>query len=127
VITLGTTIGSLYVSTLSSSGVRAVATALPVLAGAFILFQGVQLVLWRATRAGLLSREGWVQWGHGSELRTQATVAVIVFGVAAVLVVHAFRNHSRFDQGWRRVAPQAAALAGVMTAAAFVAFVLGLR
>jgi hypothetical protein len=125
-ITLGTTIGSLYVSTLSSSGVRAVATALPVLAGAVILFQGVNFVLWRAFRAGLLSR-GWVQWGHGSELRTQATLGVIVFCVAAVLVVHAFRNHSRFDQGWRRVAPQAAAIAGVMTAAAFVVFVLGLR
>ena len=127
VIAIGIAIGSLYVSTLSSSGARAVATALPVLAGAVILARMVEFMSWRVVRAGLLPRRGFSDLAPRTNAQAEWAMTVIAAVVVAVCLVLAFRNHAAIDRGIRRVSAQAAALAGVLVAVGFAMFVLGLR
>jgi len=127
VIALGIAIGSLYVSTLSSSAARAVATALPLLAGAVILMRTVELMLWQAVHAGWIPHQRLVGWGPGDDAQVQWTMTAVAACVAAMFLVHAFRNHAAIDHGIQRLSAQAAALGGVIAIAGIALFVLGLR
>ena len=127
VIAVSIAIGSLYVSTLSSSGARAVATALPVLACAVILVRMVEFMSWRAVRAGLLPRRGFSDLAPRTNAQAEWAMTVIAAVVVAVCLVLAFRNHAAIDRGIRRVSAQAVALFGVLAAVGFAMFVLGLR
>lgn len=127
VLTLGIAIGSLYVSTLSSSGARAVATALPVLAGAVILLRTVELMLWQAVRAGLIPRRALVSFGPRGDAGVQWTMTIIMAVIVAVLLVQAFRNQAAIDRSIQRLSAQAATIGGVIVGAGVALFVLGLR
>jgi hypothetical protein len=122
-ITIG--MGSLYISTLSSSGVRAVATAVPVLAGGFVLFQLVQFMLWQAWHAGLLPRRVVTEFAAASPIRAEGTLLLVTSGIVSIFVVQAFRNHAAIYRGTRRIGAQAAVLAGAIVAGGAAMFVLG--
>jgi len=126
VLALTTAMGSLYVSTLSSSGVRAVAAALPVMTGAFILMRSVELTLWWGVRAGLIPRR-LGHWGPGSDAQAQWLLAGLAACVVAMFLVHAFRNHGAVDRGARRITAQAAVIGGTIVAAGVAQFLQGLR
>jgi hypothetical protein len=127
VIALGLAIGSLYVSTLASSGARAVATALPALAGAVVLMRTVEWLWWRMVRAGLISRHAFSDWAPRTEDQAQWAMTIIAAAIAAVCLALAYRNHAAIDGGTTRVSTQAAAIGGVLVAAGTGMFVLGLR
>jgi hypothetical protein len=127
VTAIAISIGSLYVSSLSSSGARAVATAFPVLAGAIVLARTVEFLMWRAARAGLIPRRGFSSWAPRTNADAEWAMTFIAAGVVAVYLVLAYRNHAAIDRGMRRVSAQAVAIAGVLAAAGVAMFVLGLR
>jgi hypothetical protein len=126
-VALTTAMGSLYVSTISTTGVRAVATAVPVLAGGFVLFRSVQLMLWEAWHAGLIPRRGFAFLGAASHARAEWTLVLVAAGIASVFLVQAFRNHAAFDLGVRRIAAQAVAIGAAIVAGGVATFVSGLR
>jgi ABC-type transport system involved in multi-copper enzyme maturation permease subunit len=127
VIVLGLAIGSLYVSTLASSGARAVATALPALAGAVVLMRTVELLWWQTVRAGLISRRAFSDWAPRTEDQMQWAMTIIAAGIGAVCLALAYRNHAAMDGGTKRVSTQAAAIAGALVAAGTGMFVVQLR
>lgn len=127
VIAISIAIGSLYVSTLASSGARAVATALPVLAGGVILTRMVEFMSWWAVRTGRLPRRGFADLAPRTNAQAEWGMTVIAAVIVGVCLVLAFRNHAAIDRSLRRVSAQAAAIAGVLVAAGFAMFVLGFR
>jgi hypothetical protein len=117
----------LYVSTVSSSAVRAMATAVPVIAGSVVLFQSVQVLLGRTAQAGLISRHVFASWGPRSDAQGQALLGVLLVTVGAVCLVHAYRNHAGIDHGPRRLVGQAASLGAAVVTASVVLFMMGGR
>jgi hypothetical protein len=110
------TTSSLYVSTLCSSGIRAMVFALPAIVGTLLLFLSVygpvsvavyrRLVTW----GGRPSREVFLSY------LTAQRVAVLVLGASLVMLLlcYALDNHRTADRHIRRILSQAAGIAGLL-------------
>jgi hypothetical protein len=119
VATVLLTSASLYVSSLSASGVRAMATSVPVVFLIFTAFNLVNDSVWRLTRmvfsSALLPLHKlppgrWFAWATMNEY----LVSVIAVGLAAMLVTFAFGNHRSVERTMARTWPQAAWLAAFL-------------
>ena len=111
------TILSLYVSSLSTSGVKAMATSLPVVLVASVLGQSLHLMvgstLYAALRYGRtdqVAQERLVAYHHTLEGLFIGMVVVL----AALLLAFGYANHRSVERGFRRIAPQ------MITIAAYV-------
>jgi hypothetical protein len=120
---------SVYVSSLSSSGVRALAVAAPVGFVASTAYSWFSWVVWRAMQSAIA-----VPPAPLAELRSRFRVWVTAnwylsiaaaVGLSAVLLVLALKNHRSAERGARRIWPQAAWLAAF--AALALAASTGLR
>jgi hypothetical protein len=126
VMAAGITAGSIYVSTLSSSGVRALVTTLPVVIGAWLLLAATTVVMTWAVRAGLVPRQPSVYW-HRSALAAQATLAITMVSIATVFLALAYANHRGQERNAVRVAVQFASIGATVVGIGGILFVLGLR
>ena len=100
---------SLYVSSFSASGVRALMTTLPVLPGLIIYFRTIEWGLhWVRTRLlgrgalGLMRFDGWL-------------VMTLLAGLVPLLLFLALRNHRSLDRSSRTLAIQAGWILGYLT------------
>lgn len=118
--------GGLYVSTVSSSGVKALAAALPVLASCFVLLQGAYLAV------------GWAAWHNWidrrslpvfplTEARARSIAAGLTCWLAIVVLTLAHRNHWAAGRTIGGIAAQAAAIAAAIAVGGVAMFVLGFR
>ncbi len=124
-ITFALASGSLYVSSLSSSGVRALVTVLPVLAGAVLLQRTVQLSIEAAIRAGFLARTPFLQLPRHSDVLIQAALVGSLLCVALPCLAFAFRNHFTAERSLACICGQAASIAGAIVVSVVGLFVLG--
>jgi len=107
---------SLYVSSLVSSGVRALITALPVLLAAITFTRLI----------GTPGQRG-LEMFSALDLATRADVLVSVLGALLIGVLGlALGNHRTVDRSWRRVLAQAAAITAGLAVVVGTAQVLGL-
>jgi len=107
---------SLYVSSLVSSGVRALITALPVLLAAITFTRLI----------GTPGQRG-LEMFSALDLATRADVLVSVLGALLIGVLClALGNHRTVDRSWRRVLAQAAAITAGLAVVVGTAQVLGL-
>ncbi len=112
------TIAALYVSSLSSSGVRALTVAIPAVAGAALL-SGVVLAIAQAGVFALTGSPGRLQ-RHWLLMFVPAVVFALT--ALALLLTFGLRNHRSADRTPGRVLKQAAWIVGAMTIA-FISFV----
>jgi hypothetical protein len=110
IITSGCALGALYVSTLTSSGVKAVAIAVPFVAGSFILLRTSSLAL------GYAAWQGWIDRSFLRVARLtypmDQIVAVLVVGwIAIVALMFAQRNHWSAGKSVRGAIAQTATIA----------------
>ena len=112
------TIAALYVSSLSSSGVRALTVAIPAVAGAALL-SGVVLAIGQAGVFALTGSPGPLQ-RHWLLMFVPAVVFALT--ALALLLTFGLRNHRSADRTPGRVLKQAAWIVGAMTIA-FISFV----
>ena len=119
VATILLTSASLYVSSLSASGVRAMATSVPVVFLIFTAFNLASDSAWRLTRTVFSSAMlplhklppgRWFAWATMNEY----LASVIAVGLAAMLVTFAFANHRSVERTIARIWPQAAWLAAFL-------------
>ena len=124
-------VGSLYVSSFSSSGMRALLASLPVIAGAALLtsslqrpivFVGQQLFRPLATAAA-----PWIDvLLYGQVL--SGMVWILAVGLAALLLRFGYTNHRWADRGRVRIQRQVLLIAGYVFAVLLVfAFVLAMQ
>jgi ABC-type transport system involved in multi-copper enzyme maturation permease subunit len=115
-IVLMLTVLSLYVSSLSTSGVKAMATSLPVGLAAMMLGHLVMLTI-------ASSRYRWVDYrlvAHQSSSAQLARTQIVAYqhtldnvftgmaaGLALLLLVFGYVNHRSVERGFRRLTPQA--------------------
>ena len=106
---------SLYVSSLVSTGLRALVTALPVLLGA-------------VTFTRLIGTPSQAPWWFVANVKPADRVALLltVFGgLLAVVLWFALSNHRTLDRGWKRVAIQVGCIAAGLAVTQIAAQALG--
>ena len=126
IVTSGCALAALYVSTLTSSGVKAVALSLPFVAGSFILLRMSSLALGYAA---------WHGWIDRSVLRVarlthpqDQIVAVIVVGwIAIVALMFAQRNHWSPAKSVRSAVAQTATIAAAIVVGGVAMTLWGFR
>lgn len=120
------TAGGLYVSSLCTSGVQAMAISLPLLVGSAMYAATLGTFLWSAAyrmfyEATLhASPAGRLQWiGASQAVRWSSEAMPIVAGVAltVLLLRFAFVNHRTAERSTRRIVGQASVLFAVLTVA----------
>jgi hypothetical protein len=126
VTAMGLAAGSMYISTLSSSGVRALVTAIPALLGAVLVLRGAMAAARWGAGAGLLPRRPLVEWMISGGA-AQAIFAAIVALAAIVCLTHALANHRRQDRGADRIARQCVSMGAAIAVAGVALFLLGVR
>jgi hypothetical protein len=123
---LACAVGGLYVSTMSSSGVKAVALALPFVAAAFVVLRGASHLLWYAVQHDWFSRS-WIRAGRLTEVQAQSVAALALAGIAVVLLLLAQRNHWTAPRTTSAVAAQMTAITAAIGVAGIAMFVVGFR
>lgn len=124
--TIASALGGLYVSSLSSSGVKAVALAVPFVASGLLLLRSARMVFWFGVAAGVFDRH-WLPQRRLTETQTELIGAGALAAIGVVLLLAAQRNHWSVSRTATGVAAQIAGLAGVVAAAGIGIFLLGFR
>jgi hypothetical protein len=128
VAVLFVTVGSLYVSSVATSGVKAVMAAVFVAALAMPLVSITGSVLALAVRIGVRAvrrQPGVVVANHAhGQVWLSATAAALFFGFCALLLVLGGANHRSSLRGARRTLRQATVLAAYLVTAASLLGVL---
>lgn len=107
---------SLYVSSLVSSGLRALVTAVPAL---FAAITFTRLI-------GTPSQPPWRMVAGMSSNDRLAVLLVVLSGLLAVVAWFALMNHRTADRGWRRLAIQVGCIAAGLAVTEAAAQALGL-
>ena len=109
---------ALYVSSLSTSGVRALAISFPVIAGGVILAKStLTTIAWLSRHGWIPSLPGGLHLSHGESLMALALVSV---PLVALALHFAQRNHCSLERSTRRVLTQGAWLLGYVVVASAV-------
>jgi hypothetical protein len=119
-------LGGLYVSTVSSTGVKAVALALPFVACAVVLLRSASLAFWLGVKAGWFDRH-WFAVRRVTEAEAQSIAALALLAIGVVVVMLAQRNHWSAGRSTAGVALQMTTIAAVVLAAGAAMFAAGLR
>jgi ABC-type transport system involved in multi-copper enzyme maturation permease subunit len=99
-VVLLTAVG-LYVSSLSTSGVRALAVAFPTALGMILLVQWVNRIATRGVLGQIPAADGWG--------------VLVLAGVMLMLSLGlGFSNHHRLERRWQRIWPQAALISAAL-------------
>lgn len=111
------TASSLYVSSLCTSGIRAMILSLPAIVGTLFLFLTVSLAVDRAVFLAFTSRGARVSRGlfvaHAASQRT--VMLLLAAGLVALLLRYALINHRSAERNSSRILRQVAGIAGLLT------------
>ena len=118
------TTGSLYVSSLSTSGLRALVVSFPTLFGTAVLFTWTMNFVWWTFARLVLDPAGPRLSVRGQRslpaAAYEAIVLALVGGFVLLLIVLAFQNHRSTDRRLKRVLPQIACIAAFLAAGVMV-------
>ena len=118
------TTGSLYVSSLSTSGLRALVVSFPALFGTAVLFTWTMNFVWWTFARLVLDPAGPRLSVRGQRslpaAAYEAIVLALIGGFVLLLIVLGFQNHRSTDRPLKRVLPQIACIAAFLAAGVMV-------
>jgi hypothetical protein len=126
IITVGCAMGGLYVSTWTASGVKAVAVALPFVAGSFILLRTADMFIGYAIWHGWIDRS-FLLVRRLSQPQAQLVAAAVVGWIAIVALAFAYRNHWSAGKSARVAAAQTATIVAATVVGGVAMTLLGFR
>jgi ABC-type transport system involved in multi-copper enzyme maturation permease subunit len=112
----GCALGALYVSSVTSSGVKAMAVGLPFVAAAFMLLRATDMSVGYAIWNGWLDRS-WLLVRRPTPSQAQLIGALILAWLAVVAVTLAHRNHWAAGRSAASIARQTAAITATIVIA----------